>query len=91
MSNEVEYRHVLEQAVQSDEGTRSANTGAAVDDDGLVIGGHAVPEAAHEANERRRRVGHSEIGPRGEMEVADDATRFALLFIVVANVSQVIN
>ena len=73
------YRHMLEDAVERDKGTRTTDSGAAVDDDGLVIGGNSVAEAAHETYERRRRVGYAEIGPRSEVEVADDATRFALL------------
>ena len=69
----------LQHRVDDDKGARSADAGAAVDDDGLVIGGNSVAEAAHETYERRRRVGYAEIGPRGEVEVADNATRFALL------------
>lgn len=48
-----------------------------MDDDRLVVGGDAVAEAAHEADQRGGRIGHAKVGPRREVEVPDDARRLA--------------
>ena len=70
--------HRLQEPIQGDERSRPTDSGAAVDYDRFVFGRDSVAEAAHEADQRRRRIRNSEIRPGREVEVPDYSTRFTL-------------
>lgn len=64
---------LLQRTVQRDEGAGAAHAGRAVHHHGPRVGRAALAEGAHEARQRRRRVRHAEVRPRGEVEVLDHA------------------
>lgn len=75
----IQYLHQLNQSIQSNERSWTTDSSTAVDNDGFVIRRHAFPEGSHKSDQRRRRIGHSEIGPSVEVKVAYHPTWFTLM------------
>lgn len=70
----------LQYPVQRDERAGSADTSTAVHANRSLLGAHAFPERSHKSHQRLRRIRHTEIGPRDEMEVPDDALLVAATY-----------
>lgn len=69
----------LQQAVQRDERSRSANASGAVDNDWLGRVGHAsLAERVDKLDQLGWWLGHAEIGPRGKVEMTNDAILIGL-------------
>lgn len=62
---------LLEDSVESYEGSTSADSRAAVHDYRSLVGLNSLPERPNEASQRLRRGWHAEVWPRREVEVLD--------------------
>lgn len=74
----VRYLDLLQDSVERDERTGPADAGAAVHRNWPLVGPDPLAERPHEARQRLGRVRHPKVGPRGKVEVAQDALRVTL-------------